>query len=400
MFAQTPSTPERFVTPVRTDLPGRTVWAFATTGTGTNITTFAATDKGLFRSTGTNWTEVTALKNQEVYAVKSRRVGNTSTLLVGTKKGVLRSVDGGTTWSSPEVTTGTVISTSNILELKKVFDIEIVNTTWFAATDKGVFRSSNDGRTWTLLNIDRSVDNNEVRGITAEGSTIIVNLWREGLWRSTNNGGSWSKLTIAGETALIRAVHAQQGTSATIWLAGSVAGNLWRSVNSGSSWTRVYQTASTARNTAISSLAQAGIDALTGWERSNSRGGERYIYLFASTPTGIAYSINQGETWQLTRTSATKAIALTAWDNTLYVGVEAETGSTTQEYVILNDGKGGSTVSAEAPITSAKNQGTSLNNGPITIIPAPAITRYGQSKFTNYCNSFNQYLVPQFTKFI
>ncbi|MBL7993170.1 MAG: hypothetical protein JNN25_17160, partial [Candidatus Kapabacteria bacterium] len=157
LLAQSGSTPDRIVSPVRTDLPGRTVWAFATTGTGTNITTFAATDKGLYKSSGGVWA-LTSLDKQSVYAVKSRRVGHVTTLLVGTDKGVLRSTDGGNTWVSPEVTTGTV-STSNIVALKKVFDIEIVQpgngngngnaSVWFAATEKGVYRSSNDGRSWS-----------------------------------------------------------------------------------------------------------------------------------------------------------------------------------------------------------------------------------------------------------
>jgi ligand-binding sensor domain-containing protein len=174
LLAQSGTTPDRIVSPVRTDLPGRTVWAFATsasagTGTGTNITTFAATDKGLYKSSGGAWS-LTSLDKQSVYAVKSRRVGNVTTLLVGTDKGVLRSSDGGNTWVSPEVTTGTV-STSNIVSLKKVFDIEIVGTNWFVATEKGVYRSSNDGRSWSLVNIDRTADNNEVRGITTDGNT-------------------------------------------------------------------------------------------------------------------------------------------------------------------------------------------------------------------------------------
>ena len=293
------SAPERFVAPVRSDLPGRTVWAFATTGTGSAVTTFAATDKGLYRSSGGAWT-ATTLDKQSVYAVKSRRVGNVTTLLVGTDRGVLRSTDGGTTWASPEVTTGTVIATSNILSLKKVFDIEIVGNTWFAATEKGVFRSTNDGRSWTLVNIDRTADNNEVRGITAEGTTIIVNLWREGLWRSTNGGSSWSKLTIAGETALCRAVYAHPTTGATVWLAGSVAGNIWRSVNGGTSWTRTYQTASTSRSASPSSLTQAGIDAFVGEGR----------IIFAITPGGIAYSRSFGQTWKHTRTATSQAISM------------------------------------------------------------------------------------------
>ena len=320
LFAQTgASAPDRIVSPVRTDLPGRTVWAFATTGTGTSITTFAATDKGLYKSSGGAWS-LTSITNQSVYAVKSRRVGNVSTLLVGTDKGVLRSTDGGNSWASPEVTTGTVVVMSNILSLKKVFDIEIVGSgsasSWFAATEKGVFRSTNDGRTWALVNIDRTADNNEVRGITVDGNTIIVNLWREGLWRSVNGGSSWAKLTIAGESALCRAVHAQQGTNATVWLAGSVSGNIWRSVNSGTSWTRVFQGTSAARSGAsASALAQSGIDAFTG----NGR------LMFASTPSGFAWSRNYGVSWGQTLAPTPKAISMTMAGTMVVVGLESQT---------------------------------------------------------------------------
>ncbi len=340
VFAQQPTSPERFVTPVRTDLPGRTVWAFATTGTGSAITTFAATDKGLYRSTGTSgaWSEVNALKNQEVFAVKARRVGNNATLLAATKKGILRSQDGGTTWASPEVTTGTVVSTSNILELKKVFDIEIVNSTWYAATEKGVFRSTNDGRSWTLLNIDRSVDNNEVRGITAEGNTIIVNLWKEGLWRSTNNGGSWAKLTITGESALVRAVFGFPTTTGTMWLAGSVAGNIWRSVNNGGAWTRVYQGASTARSSssAEKGATTMGVDALAGGTLTGYRGRQLYA-LFGTTPGGILFSLDHGQTWERTRTLNTQAQSLIVVGNKVFVGDDSPSSS-----LVLNKETGSS----------------------------------------------------------
>jgi IPT/TIG domain len=306
--------------PSKTGLPGRTVWALTTTASGSGAArqtfTFAATDKGLWRSSdnGGVWTETT-LKNQAVYAVKARTVGGTSTMLVGTDKGILRSVDGGATWQSPEVTTGTVISTSNILQLKKVFDIEIVNSTWYAATDKGVFRSTTDGRTWTLLNIDRTVDNNEVRGITAEGSTIIVNLWKEGLWRSTNNGGSWAKVNITGETALCRLVYAHQGTSGTVWLAGAVSGNLWRSTNSGTAWTRVTTGTTTARSSAQTGITLAGVDAMTSLGKT----------LFAGTATGIVISQNDGQTWRRYPAASTKAISMVSNGvDMLYVGYENE----------------------------------------------------------------------------
>ena len=329
----TPAAPERIVSPVRSDLPGRTVWAFATTGTGTSVTTFAATDRGLFRSSGTTWTETT-LRNQAVYAVKSRRIGNTVTLLAGTDRGVQRSVDNGATWQSVEVTTGSVGTTSNVLSVRKVFDIEIIqpgngngngnSVIWFAATEKGVFRSNNDGRSWTLVNIDRTVDNNEVRGITTDGNTIIVNLWREGLWRSTNNGNSWSRLTIAGETALCRAVFAFSSTNATVWLAGSIAGNIWRSTNSGTSWTRVYQGTSIARTTssAMNGAMTMGVDAIAGDVLIGYRGRKLYT-LFATTPGGVLFSLNGGLVWERTRTPDSQAQSIVVAGNKVYVGQDA-----------------------------------------------------------------------------
>ena len=297
--------------PKKTGLPGRTVWALATSGT-TSVTTFAATDKGLWRSTdnGTSWTETT-LKNQGVYAVKSRQIGSTMTLLVGTDKGVLRSTDGGNSWVSPEVTTGTLVVTSNILSLKKVFDIEIVGTTWYAATEKGVFRSTNDGRTWSLVNIDRTADNNEVRGITAEGNTVIVNLWKEGLWRSTNGGSSWAKLTITGESALCRSVFAHQATNGTVWLAGAVSGNLWRSTNSGNSWTKVATSSSVQRSATANTFA--GMDALTSLGKA----------IISGTATGLAVSVDNGITWKQIQTATPKPISLVSdGKSVLYVGVD------------------------------------------------------------------------------
>jgi hypothetical protein len=344
MFAQT-------LQPSKTGLPGRTVWALTTTASGSGAArqtfTFAATDKGLWRSSdnGGVWTETT-LKNQAIYAVKARTVGGTSTMLAATDKGILRSVDGGTTWQSPEVTTGTVISTSNILQLKKVFDIEIIGSTWYAATNKGVFRSTTDGRTWTLLNIDRTVDNNEVRGITAEGSTIIVNLWKEGLWRSTNNGGSWAKLTIAGETSLSKTVSMMTGltrvqrgntlTTATVSMVfvGAVSGNLWRSQDNGTTWTKILAAGAATR---LSSNAPTGIDAMTSV-------GTRII---GGTPNGLALSDNYGASWNLVQTSVTQPVSILAHDDkrTVTVGIEQSAQTTALE-------KNTATVAGTAPGTA------------------------------------------------
>lgn len=321
--------------PKRTGLPGRTVWALATSasaGSGTtSVTTFAATDKGLWRSgdNGTSWTETT-LKNIAVYAVKSRDIGRTSTLLVGTDKGVLRSTDGGNSWASPEVTTGTV-STSNIVALKKVFDIEVVGNAWFAATEKGVYRSNNDGRSWSLVNIDRTADNNEVRGITVDGNTVIVNLWKEGLWRSTNNGNSWTKLTIGNESTPSKSVFAHTGTlwiqqgkqtttaTASMLFAGAVSGNIWRSTDNGSTWTKTFS-AGTALRTA--SASATGVDAMTAI-------GNRLV---SGAPNGLAFSNDNGRTWQTVRTTLPQPTTLAVDKQTLFVGLQsAPSAMTTAE---------------------------------------------------------------------
>ncbi|MCU0428295.1 MAG: hypothetical protein MUF71_22005, partial [Candidatus Kapabacteria bacterium] len=325
--------------PKHTGLPGRTVWALATSasaGSGTNsVSTFAATDRGLWVSAnnGASWTE-TSLRNQAVYAIKARRIGNpsanTTTLLAGTDRGVVRSVDNGATWQNVEVTTGTTVSTSNILSLKKVFDIEVVGNFWFAATEKGVFRSNNDGRSWSLVNIDRTADNNEVRGITTDGNTIIVNLWREGLWRSTNNGNSWSRLTIAGETSLAKSVFAhtgrislQQGNRTTtanvsMLFVGAVSGNLWRSTDNGTSWSRTLASGTALRS---ASSAPTGVDVLAAVGTT----------LVSGTPTGFAASFDNGTTWQNIRTPLPQPIALASDNQNLYVGLQQTSSATVAE---------------------------------------------------------------------
>jgi hypothetical protein len=396
------------------------VYTITATGSSPSAAVFAATDKGLYRSTGVagGWQAVTiagygtASAPKPVYAVKQRG----SFLFVGTNAGFRRSSDGGSSWQDvsttsasanlrseqrsvqiPQVVTvpttatrtiqttvGTganarVVSSTQTITLsttvtqwvtqtitytipqiasstsagalvgQAVYDIELVGTVLFAATAKGVYRSTNDGVTWSLVDVDNSANNNEVRGITVAGTTIVVNLWREGLWRSTNSGTSWTKLSIAGggltETAPCRAVYAHSSTasaSTTTWLVGSVAGNLWRSTNSGSSWTRVYGAASTARavgavSTAsaaqalgtssanVSALAavlqQSGVDAISGGMLTGTRGRQAPV-LFATVAAGIVYSLNDGRDWTLTRTvrANTNAQALHYWNNRVYVG--------------------------------------------------------------------------------
>ena len=78
-----------------------------------------------------------------------------------------------------------------------IFDLVLVNNTFYAASDsRGLFRSS-DGKRWSSLNLSFPFEFPPKRGsgfigsILVEGETIVAGTAYRGVYRSTDAGGTW-----------------------------------------------------------------------------------------------------------------------------------------------------------------------------------------------------------------
>jgi len=163
--------------------------------------------------------------------------------------GVLRSVDGGSTWD----TTGLSWSIASVTAVQKIVINPLNTSTLFAATSEGVYKSTDAGDSWSVSNdvlMAMDVVMNPVDTTILISSHGNLNSSPDpGLYMSFDAGGSWSKLdgglptSNFGRTALaispsnpsyVYAGIANGASSTTI--------GLYRSTNGGGSWTLMTST--------------------------------------------------------------------------------------------------------------------------------------------------------------
>jgi photosystem II stability/assembly factor-like uncharacterized protein len=137
--------------------------------------------------------------------------------------GLLRSIDGGTTWSVHVGAPFVGIA---------FFDIAIDPSNpnhMLAATTGGLFESTNGGTSWTLRRNRLTYD----LSIHPTNPTEVFAACEDGLFRSTNGGTTWSSVTLPSPPASfmrIEVCHApSNGNVVYVFAAGSASsGHLWR----------------------------------------------------------------------------------------------------------------------------------------------------------------------------
>ena len=177
----------------------------------------------------------------EVYRTDTSNIGFNVWKARGTYGvGILKSIDGGYTWSS-------VLnkSLSNLFGVQMLeFDPSNPNTIYACTTD-GLYRSIDAGANWAKI-LDKiyvsdivihSTNPNEL--LAAVGNLTNTD---KGIYRSTNGGGSWTKISSglpSGFEGFIRLDNVSSDPNMVIASVGRDAGNqneLYRSVNFGQSW--------------------------------------------------------------------------------------------------------------------------------------------------------------------
>lgn len=205
--------------------------------------------------------------------------------------GVLKSTDGGQTWSQ----TGLLWQTSQQRRIYRVLINPINPNTLIVASNVGAYRSLDAGNTWSLVASSGYVDA-EYR----PGDTTTVYMVTNGSFvRSTNGGASFTNISIAGSlssTRLSLAVTPADNNYVYIMVGATNNGfgGVYRSTNTGTNW----------------SLMSASPNVM-GWSTNGSDAGGQAWYDLAidASPTNANEitvggvnswkSINGGSTWTL-----------------------------------------------------------------------------------------------------
>jgi photosystem II stability/assembly factor-like uncharacterized protein len=207
--------------------------------------------------------------------------------------GVLKSTNGGSTWSATALTfLASAKKTTNRLLKHPTLDATI-----YAATTDGVYKTTNGGSTWPLLYSGAEFISMEFK---PGDPAIMYGGTRSGqIYRSINSGTNWSAvLTVAGGLRVQLAVSPNNTSlvyAVVVRSEGKLEG-IYKSTNSGASFTKVYD-GSTAGQYLLGYYCDGSVDGGQG----------TYDLCLAADPTNasIVYlggvntwkSTNQGTTW-------------------------------------------------------------------------------------------------------
>lgn len=181
----------------------------------------------------------------------------------GTGIGLVKSTDGGDTWSNP-VYLGSSTRTS------QVFVSPVNSSVVMAATDKGIFRSADAGTTWSQVSIATGfADAPQGWSIDWNGTGFVVSLeatptvtsgtTNGQVWVSDSTGTSWTKATgMSKSTGVGRISVAAAPSNRAIMYAMAAVPNstastdladLFRSADGGRTWTALNATGRKVRYT-------------------------------------------------------------------------------------------------------------------------------------------------------
>ncbi|MFA6542112.1 MAG: hypothetical protein WCT99_10965 [Bacteroidota bacterium] len=130
----------------------------------------------VLRSTngGTSWTSLTV--SSSVYYIYSIAIDTSGKLFAGTASGIYVSTNNGTSWSKPTTT----FSTTDVLTVGAAANGYV----WAGTFDKGIYYSNDHGVTWN----SSSLSTGRVNAVCYDGTTLFIGTTANGVYSSKNNG--------------------------------------------------------------------------------------------------------------------------------------------------------------------------------------------------------------------
>ena len=206
--------------------------------TDRNILYIGTSAGGVWKSTneGASWVPLTDGQCSLVIGAIAVDPVNPNILYVGTGEpseatagcGVLRSTDGGTTWSTFGQDVFVTNPSTSVVFYSIVVDQatagSTTSTVLVAATNRGVFRSANSGQTWTLttpaLTFSDVVQHpTQPAVVYAARYGVSGSATPPGLWRSSDKGVNWTTVTTFTTDSSVRIEMAvSPARPGSVWL--------------------------------------------------------------------------------------------------------------------------------------------------------------------------------------
>ncbi|MBI5215150.1 MAG: choice-of-anchor D domain-containing protein [Ignavibacteriae bacterium] len=273
----------------------------------TNMIFAGSASGGLWKSTngGTTWTSntdalaslgVTAIvfdpndSNIMYMATGDADAGDTYSI------GVLKSVDGGTTWS----TTGLNYSTSSTATIRALVAHPTNSNILLATTNSGIYRTTNAGTNWSLVSSGTSRD--------LEVNKTDPTVWyatknNSGVYKSIDGGATFSLLSGVGLPAsppgrIGIAVAASSPSTVYALYVNATDGfyGLYKTTNAGASWS-----------------LQSNTPNILSWDGTGSDGQGWYDLVLDVDPTNAAVVYVGGVNMYKSTTSGTSWTKITHW---------------------------------------------------------------------------------------
>ncbi|MEQ1859663.1 MAG: Calx-beta domain-containing protein [Chthoniobacteraceae bacterium] len=166
----------------------------------------------------------------------------------GARIGVLRTTDGGNTWT----TLGTQFATENLLSVAARGSIIMAgsDSQWGGGSGSGLFRSTNTGGSFALVSGTNGLPTGSVSDIVADPNVpnrFYAAVRTAGIFRSDDTGATWTNVTgnitgITGTTTKIEMGVHNNGTTNAVFVAvinSNFLASVWRSTSLGTTWTQM-----------------------------------------------------------------------------------------------------------------------------------------------------------------
>lgn len=275
---------------------------------------------------GATWSKAAAVAGALEPFAANRLVADPvrpATLYAGTDHGVLKTTDGGASWSN--ASTGLDLFGVADLALTPAGDVlyvagsgAIFPPRQFPLSVTGVAKSNDGGATWTTLEgLPNSGEYTAVALDPANPSRVFAASLLDSysgvmaIWRSDDAGATWAQLGAGLPThAYITALRADPFRPLTLYAANAVAANsLFTSADGGATWTSIG----------------GGLPA--GQKVRGVEVGPDGATLFAATDQGVFLSTDRGATWESAGSglqSPVLALAIDRRQGMIYAGTQGQ----------------------------------------------------------------------------